>query len=127
MTLGNVLSESPPSSGAVVMKVGIRPKSGRELELGSSAAAPFEGGIRGGGREGREGTGGTEVEGALLRVFGDMLGRGTSIERSERSRVCVGDVALTSFVKKLGAISNSRLVDEIRYTLPRPQSGSVGR
>lgn len=98
VTLGKVLSESPPSSGAVVMNVGIRPRSGRELDLGSAVA--FGEGIGGG----RGGTGGMVVEGALLRVFGDMLSRGDSTERSERSRVCVGDAALTSLDKKLGAI-----------------------
>lgn len=98
VTLGNVLSESPPDSSPpstlVVMKVGILGFSGVGVVSGFG-----EGTLCGSG-----GTGGaTVVEGALLRGF-EVLDRGDSTERSERSRVWVGDVALTSLDRKLGAI-----------------------
>lgn len=45
------------------------------------------------------------TDGALLRDFVDVLDLPDSIEWSERSRVCAGDVPRTSFDRKLGAMT----------------------
>jgi len=70
-----------------------------------------------GGRALIDADGVAALDGALLRIIGDAL---DSTERSERSRLCVGDAALTSLERKLGAIGVNYVIDE---SLPTPPSG----